>query len=226
MQEGEELHCGRARQAVIPDFKFLSNTPEGPVSSPAELKILNWGESRYRRGEEGKATDKRAALIGGEYERKLRKYDVRYHDAEPHIRGQPEPPPGPLVRRFRSFPLKTLVAGSFGDLSTDLHELIRDLAVQRAESSARANGRAGGASAGQLGKITGEIRRAMSIVVVRSQALFLLERLEQLKPGAKTASERRRVALRLEESRRRQAESYRLTQCNRGLSRLGRAFIP
>ena len=175
---------------------------------------------------EGKATDRRAGLISGEYERKLRKYDVRYHDAEPHIRGQPEPEPGPLVRRFRSYPLKKLVAGAFGDLSSDFHELIHDLAVQRAESLARANGRAGGASPGQLGKITGEIRRAMSVVVVRSQALCLLERLSQLQPGARAASDRRRVTLRLEEARRRQAESYRLSQGNRGLSRLGRTFVP
>ena len=142
------------------------------------------------------------------------------------MRGQPEPLPGPLVQRFRSYPLKTLVAGAFGDLSGDFHELIRDLAVQRAESVARAKGRAGGASPGDLGKVMGEIRRAMSVVVVRSQALCLLERLSMLQPGARAATERRRVALRLEETRRRQAESYRLSQCNRGLSRLGRSFIP
>ena len=165
-------------------------------------------------------------LLQGEYERKLRKYDVKYHSAAPRVRGQPEPLPGPLVQRFRSYPLKTLVAGAFGDLSGDFHELIRDLAVQRAESVARAKGRAGGASPGDLGKVTGEIRRAMSVVVVRSQALCLLERLSMLQPGARAATERRRVALRLEETRRRQAESYRLSQFNRGLSRLGRTFVP
>ena len=90
----------------------------------------------------------------------------------------------------------------------------------------QSKGRAGGASPGDFGKVTGEIRRAMSVVVVRSQALCLLERLELLKPGARAASERRKVVLRLEETRRRQAESYRLSQCNRGLSRLGRAFVP
>ena len=118
------------------------------------------------------------------------------------------------------------MAGAFGDLSSDFHELIRDLAEQRAESSARANGRAGGASPGQLGKITGEIRRAMSVVVVRSQALCLLERLSQLQSRTRSASERRRVALRLEETRRRQAQAYFLAQSNRGLTRQGRAFVP
>ena len=122
--------------------------------------------------------------------------------------------------------MKTLVAGAFGDLSSDFHELIRDLAVLRAENVARAKGRAGGASPGDLGRVTGEIRRAFSVVIVRSQALCLLERLSMLQPGAKSATERRKVALRLEETRRRQSESYRLSQMNRGLSRLGRAFIP
>ena len=150
---------------------------------------------------------------------------MRYHDAAPLVRGQPEPPAGPLVRRFRSYPMKRLVAGSFGDLSMDFHELIRSFAVSRAENLARAAGRVGGASAGDLGKVTGEIRRAMSVVVVRSQALCLLERLTQLQPGARKASERRRIALRLEETRRRQAEAFRLSQNSRGLSRIGRAFV-
>ena len=54
--------------------------------------------------------------------------------------------------------MKNLVAGAFGDLSMDFHELIRSFAVSRAEASARSAGRAGGASAGELGKVTGEIR--------------------------------------------------------------------
>ena len=100
------------------------------------------------------------------------------------------------------------------------------MAVLRAESVARAKGRTGGASASILLQVTGEIRRGFSVVVVRSQVLCLLERLSMLQPGARAASERRKVALRLEESRRRQAESYRLSQMNRGLSRLGRVYIP
>ena len=33
----------------------------------------------------GKATDRRAALITGEYELKLRRYDERYYATEPHV---------------------------------------------------------------------------------------------------------------------------------------------
>ena len=121
--------------------------------------------------------------------------------------------------------MKTLLAGAFGDVSSDFHGLVRDLAEKRAESVARAKGKAGGATPGDLGLVTGAIRRALSVTIVRSQALCLLERISMIQPGARSASERRNVTLRLEETRRRQAESYRLAQCNRGTSRLGRAFI-
>ena len=122
--------------------------------------------------------------------------------------------------------MKKLVAGAFGDLSSDFHDLLKHFADARAEVSALAKGREGGAGAGELGKVMGEVRRAMSVVVVRSQALCLLERLSQLGPGARAAGERRRVVQRLEEVRTRQAQAYRLAQQNRGLSRVGRAFIP
>ena len=66
----------------------------------------------------------------------------------------------------------------------------------------------------------------MSIEIVRSNALCLLERLAFLGPGAKAAGERRRVVERLRETRRRQAQAYRLAHQSRGLNRFGRAFVP
>ena len=226
VQEGGELQWGRARQGKFPDYKFLINTPDGPESSLAELKCISAGKTWYPRGKKGKGTELRAGRLTKEYEGKLRNYDVRYHGAAPYIEGEPEPPAGPLVARFRSFPFKKLVAGPFGDLSSDFHELLKNFADARAEAEALAKGRAGGAGAGELGKVMGEVRRAMSVTVVRSQALCLLERLSQLGPGARAAGERRRVIQRLEEERRRQAQAYHLVYQNRGLSRIGRAFIP
>ena len=211
---------GRARQGVIPDFKFMINSPDGPQSSLAELKAISAGKTRYPRGVAGKGTDKRAGLISKEYEDKLRRYDVMYHGASPLVRGQPEPAPGPLLQRLRSFPMQKLV------LSQDFHLLLNVFARSRAEASARSKGREGGAGAGELGKLMGEVRRAMSVQVVRSQALCLLERLAQLGPGARAAGERRRVVQRIEETRKRQAQSYRLAHRNRGLCRVGRAFVP
>ena len=86
--------------------------------------------------------------------------------------------------------------------------------------------RAGGAGPGELGKVMGEVRRAMAVQVVRSQALCLLERLGHLGPGARAAGERRKVVQRIEEVRRRQAQAYHLAHRNRGLCRVGRAFVP
>ena len=46
VQDGGELQYGRARQGLIPDFKFLINTPNGPESCLAELKTIAAGRSR------------------------------------------------------------------------------------------------------------------------------------------------------------------------------------
>ena len=69
-----------------------------------------------------------------------------------------------------------------------------------------------------MGQAIGEVRRAMSVVVVRLQALCLLERLAHLGPGARAAGERRRVVQQLEERRRREAQAYRLAHLNLGSS--------
>ena len=82
------------------------------------------------------------------------------------------------------------------------------------------------ARAGELGRVMGEVRRAMSVQVVRSNALCLLERLAFLGPGAKAAGERRKVVGKLEEVSRRQSQAYYLAHQSRGISRLGRAFVP
>ena len=47
-----------------------------------------------------------------------------------------------------------------------------------------------------LGKLMGDTRRATSTVVVRSQAMCLLERISQLGPGARAAAQRRQATLR------------------------------
>ena len=82
------------------------------------------------------------------------------------------------------------------------------------------------AGPGMLGKVMGEIRRAVSVEVVRGQALCLLDRLAHLGPGARAADKRRQVTLRQEEARRRERQAFCLANQGRGLSRVGRAFIP
>ena len=119
-----------------------------------------------------------------------------------------------------------LIAGPWGDIWEDFHHLLGVFAKARADNEARSKGKGGGASAGELGKAMGEVRRAMSVEVVRSQSLCLLERLAQLGPGARAAGDRRKAVQRLEEVRKRQAEAYHKAHRNRGLCWVGCAFIP
>ena len=96
-----------------------------------------------------------------------------------------------------------------------------------AESRVAALSRSQGweAGPGQLGKIMGDIRRALSVTIARANAMCLLERLSQLGPGAGAAAKRRQVALQLEERRRQDRQAFDLAWQARGASRVGRAFV-
>ena len=74
-------------------------------------------------------------------------------------KGEPVPPPGPLLTRFCSYgSLREgqLVAGPWGDLSPHLHQLLNLFAVARVEATGRAQGYEQGS--GMLGTVTGEVR--------------------------------------------------------------------
>ena len=153
-------------------------------------------------------------------------YDVRFHGAEPLPRGQSgsQHPAGPLVQRFRGYEMMKLVAGPWADLSQDFHVLIGHLAQKHFESRDRSRGSF--SLGGELSQAVGEIRRALSVQVVRGQALCPLERLAHLGPGARAAGDRRQLVQKLEERRRQQAQAYSLAHRQRGLSRVGSTFIP
>ena len=133
----------------------------------------------------------------------------------PMVRGQPAPAPGHLVARFRDF--GACVRGSWWLVPGAIH--LHQLLKVCAKSWVAAMGRAQGYEAGpnMLGKVMGEVRRAMSVTVVRAQALCLRERLAHLGPGAQAAAQ--------EERRRRERQAFALANQGRGLSRVGRAFI-
>ena len=82
------------------------------------------------------------------------------------------------------------------------------------------------AGPGMLGMVMGGLRRAVSVEVVRGEALCLMDRLAHLGPGARAADKRRQVTLRQEEARRRERQAFHLANQGRGLRRVGRAFIP
>ena len=90
------------------------------------------------------------------------------------------------------------------------------------ESRARTQGRLLDGS-GDLGVVIGEIRGAVSVQGVRTQALCLLEKLSHLGPGARATGERRSLIERLEDTKKLQA--YNQAYRQRGLARIGRAFV-
>ena len=93
------------------------------------------------------------------------------------------------------------------------------MAETRVANQARARGWEAGE--GELGLAMG----AMSAAVVRAQSLCLLERLAFLGPGVSAAVQRRQLAERLLERRRRDEEAYRQAAASRGLRRVGRAYV-
>ena len=89
-----------------------------------------------------------------------------------------------------------LVAGAWGDCSTDLHNLVQTCAESRVEHLCRSTGRP--ELEGQLSVIIGQYRRLLSSCIVRAQAQCLISRVGVIAPQAREAAQRREVAGRME----------------------------
>ena len=81
------------------------------------------------------------------------------------------------------------------------------------------------AGPGQLDKVVGEIRRAISVTVVHASATCLMETLCQLGPGAGAAAQQRQAALHLEERRRQERPTFDLAWQARRSSRVNEYFV-
>ena len=167
----------------------------------------------------GKGADKRAGGLQKIYENKLKALDRRYH-------GTREKEKGPLERRLDSFgKLEGLVVGAWGEGSKDLHALVKTMAEARVLASSQARGFVAGE--GELSIATANIRRVLSCVFVRAQALCLLARLSQVGAGARGAADRRAAAIKADFTRRQEARANWFANVRgRGLSRVGIIYIP
>ena len=91
-QEGlNRLERGRQRQGMVPDFLLEMSNPTGVKENRlAELKVINCCLSRYPIGDRGKAVDRRAGLLQGEYKRKARETDRVYGGVDQNAIGPVE----------------------------------------------------------------------------------------------------------------------------------------
>ena len=79
--------------------------------------------------------DQRAKLIPNSYKNKARNIDIKYHNTVP---GQI----GPLEQRLRGFgDILRLVVGQYGEISQDLHDLLKQLASAKAKHISLHEGR-------------------------------------------------------------------------------------
>ena len=185
------LDSGRARQALVPDFRIKIPCPvEGSKMTLAELKILSCCPSWYRpSGNEVKATDRRAQGLTSDYRRKARKIDQ-------DILKTPSEQRGPVERRLDEFgEIKGLCFGAFGEASQDVHDLIQSMAESRLKFQVESEGRPGGGSNQELGLIVGQIRRTLSMAAIKAQVECLLARIHQAGPGNKQLAKKRQWTL-------------------------------
>ena len=103
-----------------------------------------------------------------------------------------------------------------------MHQLLLTFAESRVAAMSGVQGWEAGP--GQL--VTGDIRRALSVTVVRANSLCLLDRLTQVGPGAGAAARRRAGALVLEGRRRRDLQAFDIAWRDRGAGRVWRACVP
>ena len=102
---------------------------------------------------------------------------------------------GPLESRLKGLgELKGFVFGAFGEASKDVHELVQQLASARLAKAGLSKGKKGGERKvrGERSVVVGQLRRALSVGVVRAQAESLVRKLSECGAGAEKASARRR----------------------------------
>ena len=200
---------------MVPDFLLEMSNPTGVKENRlAELKVINCCLSRYPIGDRGKAVDRRAGLLQGEYKRKARETDRVYGGVDQNAIG-------PVERKLMQYgEVVGLVMGAFGEASEDLHELVQKMAESRAVAVGLRRGNE--ASEAEIGMFVGQIRRSLSTTCVRAQAQCLLSRMNSIGKGFAEATKRRQWASKEEERMRKERQAQWLGRikgekyCRRG----------
>ena len=218
-QQGlSRMEQGRKRQGLVPDFRLRvpaagGERPQVEDLALAELKVISCCPTRYKRNPRAteRAVDRRAATLPNEYLQHARKIDREFGGVAAGV-------VGPVEAKLLSFPpLRKWVFGAWGEVSQDVHTLVKDLATSRARHQRQL---VGGwrwdrrSEEAEIAVYTGQVRRLLSVEGVRSQARCLLDRLRGLGDGAAAAAKRRQWAEREEQrlGRERQAHLLSLSQ--------------
>ena len=136
--DADTAAAARARQGLVPDFKIDSGSigrkllGASAISSfLAELKFIHLGTVRYPqsvtgRGKHRHAVFLRAGRVGPEMDAAARRCDVEFG-------GHPAGQDGPVLQRLRSYGgVVPLVVGHFGEWSSELSQMVTELAEEAA----------------------------------------------------------------------------------------------
>ena len=93
---------------------------------------------------------------------------------------------------------------SWGEGSSDVHELVGVIAKSRLKHQLLAEGRPDDGSNNELALITGQVRRMLSQTAVKAQVSCLLSRIHQVGPGNKQIAKKRQWALQQDEKMRKE----------------------
>ena len=182
---GGDLQHARDRQGLVPDFLVTFPAKHGPSSCQlAELKCISARITWYS-GQQ-KAVDQRANGFPKLYLDNAQNIDRKYCGThKDHV--------GPLQQRLESYGnLICLVAGQYGEVSQDFHHLLDELATSKANHISHSEGRP--VSDAERGLLLHQLRRRLSVSIIKNQSACLLQRLNHMQPGAKEAAQRRAAA--------------------------------
>ena len=101
---------------------------------------------------------------------------------------------GPLENRLQEFGnIIGLVFGAWAEGSEGVHNLIQTLAESRSAYVGQRSGHQRNASG--IGIIVGQIRRRLSMIVMKAQVDCLISKIHQIESGSKSKVKRRQWAL-------------------------------
>ena len=211
------MERGRKRQAIVPDFRIEMPLPTGGGTRPqlAELKIISCCETWYPAGGRMRGTDKKAG--GLQQDRKKAK------NVDKNVLGMVDGQKGPVERRLEEFgEVLGLCFGAWGDASEGVHQLAQTIAESRLKYQGLQLGRPG--SDLELGVLVGQVRRRLSMTVIKAQVDCLLAKIHQVGPGNTQLARKREWAVQedLRMSRERGAQWVRQVE---GVYTLRKGFI-